>query len=150
MHVLQVFTSSLISKNLREKWFCIHEDMPDRVSEWLTVDEDELEPMFVYKDPNSEVVGKEAANMRGSYETTFTYLSICIYIYIHKYVYIYIYIYTHTPFCIHPYTHTHSLSLSLPACFIHIYIYICIMYMMYMTECAYTARVACFRHKHRV
>ena len=59
MHVLQVFTSSLISKNLREKWFCIHEDMPDRVSEWLTVDEDELEPMFVYKDPNSEVVGKK-------------------------------------------------------------------------------------------
>ena len=120
MHVLQVFTSSLISKNLREKWFCIHEDMPDRVSEWLTVDEDELEPMFVYKDPNSEVVGKEAANMRGSYETTFTYLSICIYIYIHKYVYIYIYTHTHTFLYTSIYTHT----LSLSPCVFHTYIYI--------------------------
>ena len=31
----------------------MHEDMPDRDSEWLTVEEDELEPMFVYKDPES-------------------------------------------------------------------------------------------------
>ncbi|CAE7610723.1 rpsA [Symbiodinium sp. CCMP2592] len=43
--------------------------MPDSDSEWLTVDEDELEPMFVYKDPDSEVVGKESSKYAGLVRT---------------------------------------------------------------------------------
>ncbi|OLQ15027.1 30S ribosomal protein S1 [Symbiodinium microadriaticum] len=46
----QEWCEGVIQAVKAEGLYSVKADMPDRDSEWLTVEEDELEPMFVYKD----------------------------------------------------------------------------------------------------